>query len=203
MRGLGHEQGRSKGPSSRATRSKLCREVAVQFPVNSPRTRRVAEVPSLARAGYQSTVLVLEGSRRGGRGRLPRPRDPLPAGTGFQAMLRAGDNRDRAAPARGIRYFIIEDPRAAPNTGPTVIFCGVGKELSTPAAIGAIAEGPPSGDNAKPAAASITSGDSTASTGTTPPPGEQGLDFGGAVGGTALEGSIRPNEVKVVRESFL
>ena len=38
-------------------------------------------------------------------------RSPLSAGTGFQAMLRAGGNRDRAA--RGIRDYVMEDPREA------------------------------------------------------------------------------------------
>ena len=62
---LGHEyeHGRAKSPPCRATGTKLCRETAVQCPVNSPRTRLVAEVSSPARAGYHSKVLFLEGSR--------------------------------------------------------------------------------------------------------------------------------------------
>ena len=63
MLGHGYEQGRAKGPPYRATGKRLCREVAVQCPVNSPRTRLVVKVSSPARTGYQSTVLFLEGSR--------------------------------------------------------------------------------------------------------------------------------------------
>ena len=67
-------------------------------------------------------------------------RDPLPAGTGFQAMLRAGENRDRAA--RGIRDHVIEDPRAATSQHPiSIIFCGVGNEISPPVAAEGVVEG--------------------------------------------------------------
>ena len=68
-------------------------------------------------------------------------RNPFPAGTGFQAMLRAGENRDRAA--RGIRVYVIENTREATSRQPTsVTFCGVYKEVSPPAAVGDVVGGP-------------------------------------------------------------
>ena len=48
---------------------------------------------------------------------------PLPAGPGFQALLRAEGNRDRAA--RGIRDSIFKERQANGTVSPTPVFCGV------------------------------------------------------------------------------
>ena len=73
-------------------------------------------------------------------------RDPLPASTGFQAMLRVGENRDRAA--QGIHDYVMEDPREATSRRPTsYIFCGVEKEILPPAGAGGVVEGPVPGGN--------------------------------------------------------
>ena len=73
-------------------------------------------------------------------------RDPLPAGTSFQAMLRARENRDRAA--QGIRDYVVEDPREATSRQPiSYSFCGVGKEISPAAGAGGVVEGPVPGGN--------------------------------------------------------
>ena len=64
-------------------------------------------------------------------------RDPLPVGTDFQAMLRAGKNRDGAA--RGNRDYVVEDPREATSRRPTsIIFSEIEKKISPPAAAGGV-----------------------------------------------------------------
>ena len=56
-------------------------------------------------------------------------------------MLRAGENRDRAA--RGILDYAMEDTREATCRQPTsVTFCGVCKEVSPPATVGGVVGGP-------------------------------------------------------------